>query len=226
MRILAIIPAYNEEECLAQTVRSLTEACPNIDYLVVNDGSTDKTAKVCSKFQLNHVSLPVNSGLAVAFQTGMKYAERHGYDAAVQFDADGQHLPEYIPSMARAMDDEDASIVIASRVLAGETLSGARGAGSRLISALIRLTSGMRITDPTSGMRMYSKNIISRFAHGYDLTPEPDTIALLARQGAKVTEVPATMQQRQGGTSYLDFSHVIAYMTKVCFSILVFQWFR
>ncbi len=226
MRILAIIPAYNEEDCLEQTIRDLTAACPELDYLVVNDGSTDATREICKRNGFNHVNLPVNSGLSVGFQTGMKYAERHDYDAAVQFDADGQHLPQFIPAMANAMERDSASIVIASRVLAGEAPSGARGIGSKLISALIYMTSGMRITDPTSGMRMYDRSMIRAFAHGRDLTPEPDTVALLARRGAKVTEVPAHMQERQGGESYFDLPHVASYMSRICFSILLFQWFR
>lgn len=226
MRILIIIPAYNEEECLVQTIRMLQDACPDIDYLVVNDGSTDRTREICEHNRFPHVNLPVNSGLSIGFQTGMKYADRHGYDAAVQFDADGQHLPEYIPIMARAMKQEEASIVIASRILAGETPVGARRVGSKLISALIRLTSGVRITDPTSGMRMYDRNVICQFARGRDLTPEPDTVALLARKGAKVSEIPARMQERQGGESYLDLPHVLSYMSRICFSILFFQWFR
>ena len=226
MRILAIIPAYNEQDCLEQTIRSLESMCPSIDYLIVNDGSTDDTKQICERNHFSHVNLPVNSGLSVGFQTGMKYADRHGYDAAVQFDADGQHLPEYIIPMGHALEEQQADIVIASRTLAGEAPAGARGAGSKIISALIRLTSGVRLTDPTSGMRMYSRRMIGEFAKGYDLTPEPDTVALLARKGCKVIEVPARMQERQGGESYFDFTHVIAYMSRVCFSILLFQWFR
>ena len=226
MRILAIIPAYNEQDCIQDTVLNLKRTCPEVDYLVVNDGSTDATRAICEQNKFSHVNLPVNSGLAVGFQTGMKYADRHEYDAAVQFDADGQHLPQYIPQMAEAMEREDASIVIASRALAGEGPTGARGAGSKIISALIRLTSGMRITDPTSGMRMYDRTVIKQFARGHDLTPEPDTVALLARKGAKVYEIPAHMQERQGGQSYFDFAHVAAYMSRICFSILFFQWFR
>lgn len=226
MRILAIIPAYNEQDCLERTIRSLESTCPGIDYLIVNDGSTDDTKQICERNGFSHVNLPVNSGLSVGFQTGMKYADRHGYDAAVQFDADGQHLPEYIIPMEHALEEQQADIVIASRTLAGEAPTGARGTGSKIIAALIRLTSGVRLSDPTSGMRMYSKRMIGEFARGYDLTPEPDTVALLARKGCKVIEVPARMQERQGGESYFDFTHVIAYMSRVCFSILLFQWFR
>ena len=226
MRVLAIIPAYNEEACIAQTVSSLVEACPDVDYLVVNDGSTDGTGRICDELALNHVDLPINCGLAAGFQTGMKYALRHGYDAAVQFDADGQHLPAYIPAMAQALVDENADVVIASRVLAGEHIGGARGMGSKLIAGLIRLTTGARISDPTSGMRMYGTRMIELFAHDFDLTPEPDTVAMLARRGAKVVEVPAHMQERQGGQSYLDLPNVVRYMTRTCCSILMFQWFR
>lgn len=226
MRILAIIPAFNEEECLEQTVLSLKATCADVDYLVVNDGSTDDTEDVCMSAGLNHIRLPINCGLATAFQAGMKYALRHDYDAAVQFDADGQHLPEYIPLMADAMQAQGADIVIASRVLAGENLVGARGAGSKLISHLIRLTGGVRLTDPTSGMRMYGRQMIETFSKGHDLTPEPDTIALLARKGATVVEVGAHMQERQGGESYFDLTHVVRYMARTCCSILFFQWFR
>ncbi len=226
MKILAIIPAYNEQDCIEQTVRSLVSTCPHIDYLVVNDGSTDATREICERQGIRHVNLSINSGLACGFQTGMKYALRHGYDAAVQFDADGQHLPEYIPTMAAAMAEHNADIVIASRVLAGENLTGARGAGSHLISLLIRLTSGVRLTDPTSGMRLYNRRMIDLFANGRDLTPEPDTVALIARKGGKVVEVPALMQERQGGTSYFDLPHVVRYMSRICSSILFLQWFR
>ena len=226
MRILAIIPAYNEQECIEDTVAGLKKSCPDIDYLVVNDGSTDGTAKILDERGLAHVDLPVNCGLAAGFKCVMKYAERHGYDAAVQFDADGQHLPEYLPKMAEAMEAAGAQIVIASRILAGERVAGARGIGSRLISALIRLTTGATITDPTSGLRMYDRSMISEYAHAFDLAPEPDALALLCRRGAKVVEVGARMRERQGGQSYLDLPHVVRYMARTCCSILMFQWFR
>lgn len=226
MKILAIIPAYNEEDCLESTIAELTGTCPGVDYLIVNDGSTDDTELLCRKNRYPHLTLPINSGLSCAFQAGMKYALRNGYDAAVQFDADGQHVPTYIPRMGEELEARNADVVIASRTLAGEAPTGARGAGSRLISALIRLTTGTRITDPTSGMRMYNRRMIDRFAHAHDLTPEPDTMAMLLRKGHVIVETPATMRERQGGQSYLDLAHVLSYMTRTCFSILLFQWFR
>lgn len=227
MRVLAVIPAYNEQECLADTVDELTRACPDVDYLVVNDGSRDATQAVIDARRMNAVTLPVNTGLASGFRTGMKYAWRHGYDAVVQFDADGQHIPTYIPEMARVMEERGADVVIASRCLDGTyRLPGARGAGSRLISALIRLTTGARITDPTSGMRLYGRDMIDLFAHGFDIAPEPDLLAYAASRGRSIVEIPATMRERQGGTSYLRLGSVIKYMSRTCLSILMFRFLR
>lgn len=227
MKVLAVVPAYNEEECLADTVRSLKSECPDVDYLVVNDGSRDSTAQVIAENRLNGVNLPVNTGLTSAFKTGMKYALRNGYDAVVQFDADGQHLPRYIPEMASVLAERDADLVIASRYLDGTMRpSGARGAGSRLITLLIKLTTGATITDPTSGMRMYSRRMIELFAKGFDCAPEPDMVALVARRYGPVVEIQAQMQERQGGESYLKLGNVIKYMSRTCLSILMSRFLR
>lgn len=226
MKILAIIPAYNEEECLANTVSELTSVCPDIDYLVVNDGSQDRTPEICDELHVNHIDMPVNCGLTSGVKAGMKYAYRHGYDAAVQFDADGQHMPQYINKMVDAMQEQHADIVIASRNLAGGGAVGARGTGAKLITALIKQATKQTITDPTSGMRMYNRKMIETFAREFDIAPEPDTISLLIRKGAKVIEIPAKMRERQGGTSYLRYFSAISYMARTCLSLLLFQWFR
>lgn len=222
MRVLAIVPAFNEEECLANTIAELKGTCPEVDYLVVNDGSSDGTADVIAREGLNALNLPVNTGLTSAFRTGMKYALRQGYDVVVQFDADGQHLPSYIPVMAAELERSGADIVIASRFLDGtQKPSGARGAGSRLITFLIKLTCGKTITDPTSGLRMYSRRMIELFAKGFDVAPEPDMVALVARKYGPVVEIQAEMRERQGGESYLKLGNVIRYMSRTCLSILM-----
>lgn len=227
MRVLAVIPAFNEEACLAETVRELASTCPDVDYLVINDGSRDGTQGVIEREDMRAVTLPVNTGLTSGFRTGMKYALRHGYDAVVQFDADGQHVPSYIPKMVDAMECRGADIVIASRCLDGTyRLSGPRGVGSRLISLLIRLTTGTIVTDPTSGMRLYGRSMIELFAHGFDVAPEPDTIALVARRGGTIVEIPAKMRERQGGESYFHLGNVIKYMGRTCLSILVVRFLR
>ena len=227
MRVLAVIPAFNEEDCIAETTAKLRATCPDVDYIIINDGSSDRTWEIIEREGLNGVNLPVNTGLTSAFRTGMKYALRHDYDAVLQFDADGQHDAAYIEAMAQAMRDSSADIVIASRFLDGTVKpSGARGAGSRLISWLIRVTTGATITDPTSGMRLYNRRMIRQFATGFDVAPEPDTVALVARKGGTIVEVPAVMHERQGGESYLKLGSVIRYMSRTCLSILLFQWFR
>lgn len=227
MRVLAVVPAFNEEECLANTVASLRSACPDVDCLVVNDGSRDGTWDVVQKNHMRGANLPVNTGLTSAFRTGMKYALRHGYDAVVQFDADGQHLPSYIPVMAKTLSEKNADMVIASRYLDGTVKpSGARGAGSRLITWLIKLTTGVTVTDPTSGMRMYGPRLIELFAKGFDCAPEPDMVALVARRYGPVIEIQATMQERQGGESYLKLGNVIKYMSRTCLSIILLRFLR
>lgn len=225
-RLLVIIPAYNEEESIAATVDELTAELPKIDYVVVNDGSKDSTEHICLEHGYNYVSLPVNSGLTVGFQTGMKYALRNGYDYALQFDADGQHIPEYISKMLDLAIAEDADIVIGSRFVNKCKEVSARMLGSRIITVAIKLTTGKRVADPTSGMRMFNRKMIERFANDDSLNPEPESISYLMKKGARVREVQVEMRERQAGESYLNIPKSIAYMARACISILFVQWFR
>jgi len=225
MKLLVIIPAYNEEESILTTVNDLRRACPDYDYLVVNDGSRDETAAVCRENRLNLLDLPANLGLPGAFQAGMKYAWRHGYDAAVQFDADGQHRPEYLPDMVAKLQ-EGYDIVIGSRFVTEKKPRTMRMFGSALIAFAIHLTTGRWLGDPTSGMRMYNRKMIRLFAKELNIEPEPDTIAFLIGSGAKVAEVQVRMQDRTAGVSYLSPIRSAAYMTQVGVSIMLFQHFR
>lgn len=225
-RLLVIIPAYNEEESIAATVDELTAELPKIDYVVVNDGSRDGTERICLEHGYNYVSLPVNSGLTVGFQTGMKYALRNGYDYALQFDADGQHRPEFISKMFDLAVAEDADIVIGSRFVNKCKEVSARMLGSRIITVAIKLTTGKRVADPTSGMRMFNRKMIEQFANDDSLNPEPESISYLMKKGAKVLEVQVEMRERQAGESYLNIPKSIAYMARACISILFVQWFR
>lgn len=225
MKILIIIPAYNEGENIERVVDNLKEKYPQYDYLIVNDGSKDNTEDICSKRDYTFVSHPVNLGLAGAFATGIKYAKVNGYDAAIQFDGDGQHEPMFIADMAKSIED-GADIVIGSRFVSEKKPNTLRMLGSNLITTAILLTTGKKIKDPTSGMRMFNKKMIDILASALDLGPEPDTVALLMRKGAKVKEVQVTMYERIAGTSYLNFSRSINYMLRMFTSILILQWFR
>ena len=226
MKCLIIIPAYNEAENIESVVNKLTSEYPQYDYVVINDGSKDETAAICRRNGYNLVDLKVNTGLAGAFQTGMKYAHMKGYDCAIQYDGDGQHNPDYIADMIRKMEEEDLDVVIGSRFVTEKKPISARMLGSRLIELCIILTTGKKIKDPTSGMRLFHKRIINKLAHSMNYGPEPDTIAYLINCGAKVSEIQVVMNERTAGESYLTLTRTIRYMTTVCSSILFLQWFR
>lgn len=225
-RILAVIPAYNEEDNITSTIEDLKANAPEVDYLIVNDGSRDRTLDICRERGYNYVSLPVNLGLAGAFQTGMKYAHRHDYDYAIQFDADGQHSAAYIMDMVTEAESTGANVVIGSRFASQKKPVSARMAGSALITAMIFITTHQKVQDPTSGMRLFDRTMIPKFAEELDYSPEPDTIALLMRHGAKVREVQVEMRDRMAGESYLNFTRSVSYMLRVGISILFVQWFR
>lgn len=225
-RVIAVIPAYNEEENIVSTVEDLKAHAPEADYVIVNDGSRDRTAQICAERGYNYLSLPVNLGLAGAFQTGMKYAYRNGYDYAIQFDADGQHSAAYVGTMVEVAEQTGANIVIGSRFAATKKPLSARMVGSALITAMIMLTTRKRIQDPTSGMRLFDSTMIPLLAKELDFGPEPDTIALLMRRGAKVKEVQVEMRERTAGESYLNFTKSVSYMLRISISILFVQWFR
>ena len=224
-KVLLIIPAYNEEENIERVVGMLESDYPQYDYVVVNDGSKDDTASICRRRGFRFLDLPVNLGLAGAFQAGLKYADKHGYDCAIQFDADGQHRPEYIAPMVAALADND--IVIGSRFVDEPKPKSMRMFGKNLIEAMIKVTTGKKINDPTSGMRAYNRRMIKELAYGPNLGPEPDTLAYLIRKkDARVAEVQVSMDERIAGESYLNFRTSTSYMTRMALSVLLIQFFR
>jgi len=223
--VLVIIPAYNEEANIGRVAENLIRNYPELDYVIVNDGSADRTAEICRENGYCLLDLPVNLGLAGAFQAGMKYADRKGYRFAVQFDGDGQHRAEFIGPMREKME-EGYNIVIASRFVTEKKPHSMRMLGSRIIAAAIRLSSGASIADPTSGMRMYDRRMIHLFANQINYPPEPDTVSWLVKNGAKVAEVQAVMDERTGGVSYLTPMNAVRYMTRTLISILFIQSFR
>lgn len=223
MKTLLIIPAYNEEESLKTTIDSLSGL--DVDFIIVNDGSKDSTVQVCRDNGYPFLDLSTNLGLAGAFQAGMKYAYRHNYDCAIQFDADGQHLPEYIEPLIEAIKEND--IAIGSRFVNEKKPRSMRMLGSNLISAAIRLTTGEKLTDPTSGMRAFNKRMIKQLALGLNFGPEPDTVSyLIKRADAKVVEVPVKMAERFAGESYLNPWTSVMYMLRMTISILFIQLIR
>lgn len=222
-RVLLIIPAYNEEESIQAVVDNVRLNFSQFDYVVINDGSHDGTLKICQENHYNYVSHPVNLGLTCAFQTGMKYAYQHQYEYAIQIDADGQHDPAFIEKMVETAD-EGYQIVIGSRFVEKKKPQTLRMLGSRMISGAIRLTTGQTITDPTSGMRLYGKEVIREFATNLNYGPEPDTVSyLIKKKHIKVKEIQVHMEDRMAGQSYLSLSKSIFYMLRMMVSILLIQ---
>lgn len=227
MKCLIIIPAYNEEASILQVVDNLRNNYREYDYVVVNDGSTDKTRKICYDNKIDLLDLPVNVGLSGAIRAGMKYANYYDYEYVVQLDGDGQHNPIYIKDMFDVMKQQKADIVIGSRFKTKKKPLTSRMLGSRLISACIFFTTkGKYIGDATSGMRLYNKAMIKKIGYDINNRPEPDTLAFLINHGVKVEEVQVEMEDRYAGRSYLSIMNSMLYMTHVLFNILIFQWIR
>lgn len=226
-KVLLIIPAYNEAENIERVVDNIINNFPQYDYVVINDGSKDETRKICKRRGYNLLDLPINLGLAGAVQSGMKYANFHGYDYVVQIDGDGQHLPEYIENMLETMERTDCDIVIGSRFKTERKPVTLRMVGSQIITYAIFLTTkGKYIGDVTSGMRLFNKSMIKRFGYQINYGPEPDTLAYLINCGIKIEEVQVEMQERMAGTSYLNVGNSVRYMVQMLFAIIFFQWFR
>ncbi len=228
MKKLVIIPAYNECASIEKAVEDIREHAPGFDYVVINDCSTDATLAVCRERQLNYVNLSVNLGIGGAVQTGYLYACRNGYDVAVQLDGDGQHDAAYLEQMVQALEKTGSDMVIGSRFIDKEGFqsSGLRRVGIYYFSLLIRLVTGAKVTDPTSGMRIVNREVMQIYADSYPKDyPEPESVVAILRKGKKVTEIPVVMREREGGTSSIHGVRSVYYMIKVTLAILV-EWLR
>lgn len=224
MKKLAIIPAYNEEGNIEKTVRDIEQNAPGFDYVIINDCSTDRTLSICHKNGYNVVNLPVNLGIGGGVQTGYLYAWRNGYDVAVQFDGDGQHTASFLNIMAEHLTKNDLDMVIGSRYITkdGFQSSGMRRLGIRYFTGLIRLLTGRRITDPTSGMRMVNRSVIELFAKDYPKDyPEPESVTTILRRKKKVEEIPVVMNAREAGVSSISPVNAVYYMIKVTAAVVV-----
>ncbi len=223
MKTLVIIPAYNEEECIKNTVTNLKRYNPNIDYVIINDCSTDSTKQICKDNNFNVINLPINLGIGGAVQTGYKYAYENNYDIAIQIDADGQHDPKYIKDMIKGIE-EGNDLVIGSRFIKKEGFqtSWIRRLGINLYSFLIKLLTHKEIKDTTSGYRAVDRKIIKLFSKNYPVDyPEPETDALIAKNNFKIKEIPMKMKERDGGKSSITPLRSIYYAIKVGLAVML-----
>ncbi|MEF9919504.1 glycosyltransferase family 2 protein [Anaerorhabdus sp.] len=220
MRICLIIPAFNEEKSIMAVVNDIETNLNQCDYVVINDCSTDSTKLILEKKGINHVTLPVNVGLSGAVQTGFKYAYENKYDCAIQFDGDGQHQAKYVMELSREIAKGN-DIVIGSRFVTEKKDFSMRMIGSRIISTLIKLKTGVFINDPTSGMRMFNREMMKDYAYNINRKPEPETLVYQLKNGRKIKEIQVEMNEREGGISlYSSVFASLKYMIKTIIAIV------
>lgn len=221
MRVLCIVPAYNEEVALPFVIEDLRKT--GFDILVVDDGSNDHTFEVAHDAGVKVLRLPFNLGIGGAVQTGFKFALSNNYDVAIQFDGDYQHRADQIYQLLIPIEEKGFDLVIGSRHLAGGySFPILRRIGGLWFAKFLGLLTGLSVTDPTSGFRGYSRRAMEFFVENYpDDFPEVESILLAVKKGLFVTEVPALMRQRHGGESSISGVLTVYYMIKVTIALLI-----
>jgi len=224
-RHLAVIPAYNEADTVVGVIRSLREHAPDFDLLVVDDGSTDRTGALAREAGANVLRLPFNLGIGGAVQVGFTYAIENGYDRMVQVDGDGQHMAQEIPTLIRAMEQEPGiDMVCGSRFLtdSGYPAPVSRRTGIHIFAFLLSRIIGQRVSDPTSGFRLYNRRGIGLFARDYPHDyPEVEAVLMVHYHRLSMCEVPVRMLERGGGVSSIRSGKPLYYMVKVLLAISV-----
>jgi glycosyltransferase involved in cell wall biosynthesis len=225
LRKLAIVPAYNEEGMVGRVVRDIQRTAPDFDVVVVDDGSTDRTAAEAEATGATVIRHPFNLGIGGAMQSGFKYALANGYDVAAQIDGDGQHKTEYLEALLSTLRTGDAAdMVCGSRFLEdpGYKVPIGRRIGNLIFSIVLTLIVRRRITDPTSGFRITNRRGIELFARDYPHDyPEVEAILMLHAHRLRLHEVPVRMNARGFGRSSIDYPRSAYYMVKVLLAIFV-----
>jgi len=226
MKILAIVPSFNEEKNIVGVIESIKAENSLIDILVVDDGSEDHTSRAAvSTGRASLIKLSCNLGIGGAVQTGLKFARQHDYDLAFQFDGDGQHISSEIEKLLAPIRRDEADVVIGSRFCQDGGVfksSLLRRVGIKIFEVLNSLLIRQRITDNTSGFRAYNRKAIDFLAGNYPMDyPEPETIILLGRNGFTLKEVFVTMRERVHGNSSITGLETAYYMIKVMLAVLV-----
>lgn len=223
MTILIIIPAYNEAENIAKVIESLSDFSYEVQYIVINDCSTDMTENVLRDINANYITLPINLGIGGGVQTGYIYAKENGFDIAIQIDGDGQHDVKYLPDMIKPILEKEADMTIGSRFINNEGFqsSAMRRCGINFLSWLIKICCGIQIKDVTSGFRAVNRRMIEIYAREYAQDyPEPEAIVTATYYNAEIKEVPVEMEDRQGGRSSISSLKAMYYMIKVSLAII------
>jgi glycosyltransferase involved in cell wall biosynthesis len=223
-RRIAIVPALNEQETIGRVIDEIRAFDPGFEILVVDDGSTDRTAAVAEARGAHVLALPFNVGIGGAVQTGYQYARDNGFELAVQIDGDGQHNPPEVARLVGPILEGRADMVVGTRFVEGGGYRGtpARRVGIRLFAALVSLMVRQRVTDTTSGFRAVNRLGIRLFAADYPHDyPEVEATVLLSRHGLKMVEVPVVMRIREEGSSSITTLRSVYYMVKVLLALFV-----
>ncbi len=224
-KVLVIVPAFNEERSIQYVVKRVKSLYPDFKVLVINDGSTDRTAEEALKAGASVINLPYNLGIGGTVQTGFKIADKEGYDIAVQIDGDAQHDPAYLKHVIAPVIADEADMCIGSRFLSRKSAFRStfmRRIGIVMFSKLLRVLTHLKLTDPTSGFRAFNKRLIRVFAENYPIDfPEPEVIQIAQRHRAKIVEVPVNMRKRLDGKSSINYLSALYYMIKVTLAILI-----
>ncbi len=222
---LAIVPAYNEEGAIARVVTAIREVTPEFDVVVIDDGSTDRTARAAVDAGARVVIHPINLGIGGAVQSGYQFALANEYDMAVQIDGDGQHPASELPKLVDRLEAEPSvDLVYGSRFLGeGEyKQTFARRAGIVVFSLVLSAITRQRVTDPTSGFRLANRRAIALFARDYPHDyPEVEAILMMHRHELKTAEVSVKMDHRESGRSSITWVHSGYYMLKVLLAVFV-----
>jgi len=223
-RRLAIVPALNEQASIARVVAEIREADPGFDVVVVDDGSIDHTAEIAEATGARVLKLPFNLGIGGAVQTGYQYALEHGFELAIQVDADGQHDPSEIGLVIQPILEERADLVVGTRFVTGGGYRGTRirRVGIHLFAAVVSLLVRQRVSDTTSGFRAVNRKALRLFAADYPHDyPEVESIVLLSRHHLRMLEVPVQMRVRESGNSSITALRSAYYMIKVLLALFI-----
>jgi glycosyltransferase involved in cell wall biosynthesis len=224
LRIAVIMPALNEGGQIASVIAEIRELDPEIDVIVVDDGSSDHTATEARRAGAEVIRLPYNVGIGGAVQTGYQYALEHGFDLAVQVDGDGQHDPREIPQVVAPILEGVADLVVGTRFVKGGGYRGTRlrRIGIRIFAGIVSLMVGQRVSDTTSGFRAVNRKAIRLFATDYPHDyPEVESIVLLSRHRLRMLEVPVQMRVRETGNSSITTLRSVYYMVKVLLALFI-----
>ena len=224
MKILVIVPAYNEQDNICKTVADIKENGGNVDYIVINDCSKDRTKDILRENNITYLDLPINLGIGGGVQSGYIYALENGYDIAIQFDGDGQHDAMYLNMLIDPIEKGEADVEIGSRFIEKEGFQSSilRRFGINFLSGLIYALCGVKVRDVTSGMRAVNRKMIALFAEQYAQDyPEPEAILASGMVKARIKEVPVQMRERMSGKSSISAWKAVYYMIKVSIALII-----